>query len=193
MNDQKHENLFSWLGKAISEVKESYREADQKQKAQIENQKQAQQAQRIQSRMTQIAEELFHVFRNQRYPYVNSITNAQQIRFKDWKIVQERPIFSYSLDIRAIYLNPIDLARICRQMNADISRYRSDMLLHNGPDAFYPDFMDLWYGLQIKSVRNGTSDNELLIDVVPAAFWPEKILHRTSSALAGRVGPDRPP
>lgn len=170
MNDQKHENLFSWLGKAISEVKESYREADQKQKAQIENQKQAQQAQRIQSRMTQIAEELFHVFRNQRYPYVNSITNAQQIRFKDWKIVQERPIFSYSLDIRAIYLNQIDLARICRQMNADISRYRSDMLLHNGPDAFYPDFMDLWYGLQIKSVRNGTSDNELLIDVVPAAF-----------------------
>lgn len=170
MNDQKHENLFSWLGKAISEVKESYREADQKQKAQIENQKQTQQAQRMQSRMTQIAEELFHVFRNQRYPYVNSITNAQQIRFKDWKIVQERPIFSYSLDIRVIYLNPIDLARICRQMNADISRYRSDMLLHNGPNAFYPNFMNLWYGLQIKSVRNGTSDNEILIDVVPAAF-----------------------
>lgn len=132
-------------------LKKKWHEADQRYRMQEQQRQQEQRNIAAYEHMMGIAQDLFAVFNGRAYPDLVAIRHPEDIRIVNYKLHQNRFYFMFSLSkSTSEKLYQSDLDNLCRLMNDDIFRFRSEFLYYPESTVMYPY---LAAGIQVLAIK----------------------------------------
>lgn len=140
LKNQREKSLIKWREENERHV--------QLQKAQLQAQAEA----NIYSAMMGMANDLYAVFNGRNYPNLAAVNRSDDIRIVRHGFCKGKSWFAFSISKSSDKILSVgDLTELKQLMNADILRFKTQLMYHPGNIAFYPYLAD---GMVIWGIRD---------------------------------------